>query len=267
MNIVESMYLGFLQGITEFLPVSSSGHLVISRDLLDIQGVPQIFDIYLHLATLLAIIIVFRGIIFRIIRSLWALARSSVEEEHRKDLHLTAVAVLSTAFTVVTALLLERIKPVDQEVLIRMVYALFLVTAALLIAAKFFHGKTPLQQISYKQGLIIGIAQGFGTLPGISRSGSTIAFSLISGIDRKAAGEYSFLISIPAVVGAFVYSSFRYSAETVEISQAAAILGSLTAFIVGYAALKLLLKLIQGGKLYLFSIYLIPLGIYGLVTH
>lgn len=115
--------------------------------------------------------------------------------------------------------------------------------------------------------MIIGIAQGFGTLPGISRSGSTIAFSLISGIDRKAAGEYSFLISIPAVVGAFVYSSFSYSAETGEISQAVAILGSLTAFIVGYAALKLLLKLIQGGKLYLFSLYLIPLGIYGLVTH
>lgn len=266
MSITQAAFLGFLQGITEFLPVSSSGHLIVMRDMLSIKGIPLIFDISLHLASLLAVIIVFRELILRLIRALAAYIHKTVGNEQQQDARLVLMVLLSTICTVIVVLLIDNL---IESISVQAVYSMFLVTAALLIAAKYFSGGTALRQISVKQSAAVGIAQGFGAIPGISRSGSTIAVSLISGIDRKTAGEYSFLISIPAVIGALFYEVVRNggsgSAASVQQFGAAVIAaGMVTAFAAGFICLKLLLKMIRSGKLYLFSIYLIPLALYGL---
>jgi len=266
MSIVQAAFLGFLQGITEFLPVSSSGHLLVMRDMLGIKGIPLIFDISLHLATLLAIVIVFRELLIRLIRALFAYVRKSASGEQRKDVRLILMVLFSSLCTVIVVLLIGN---VIEGMPIQAVYGMFLVTAALLITAKFFSGNTAFREISARQSAAVGIAQGFGAIPGISRSGSTIAVSLISGIDRKTAGEYSFLISIPAVVGAFLYELMRSGnsgsgSAAQQIDAAVIAAGMITAFAAGYICLKLLLKMIRSGKLYLFSIYLVPLALYGL---
>ena len=145
---------------------------------------------------------------------------------------------------------------------------LFIITSFLLIASSISvrhsalpeEGKSP----SAWQALFIGFAQGIGTLPGISRSGSTIASALFCGLDRTVAGEFSFLVSIPAILGAFLLELKDLSSLT-EIGLAPLAVGFLTAFVCGYLALMFLMKLIKKGRLGWFALYLIPLGLAGLI--
>ena len=118
--------------------------------------------------------------------------------------------------------------------------------------------------VSIKQGIICGIAQGFGTLPGISRSGSTISAAILSGVNRKTAGEFSFILSIPAILGAFILEVKDLGEMTSVVSVPCLAAGCLTAFLAGLGALFVLMKLIKTGRLGFFAIYLIPLGIAGL---
>jgi undecaprenyl-diphosphatase len=119
--------------------------------------------------------------------------------------------------------------------------------------------------ITVKRSILIGLAQGFGTLPGISRSGSTIAGALISGVNRKAAGEFSFIVSIPAILGAFILELKDLGSMTDSIGALPIIFGCIASFVVGYLSLAFLMKLIRKGKLEWFAAYLIPVGILGLI--
>ena len=264
MTILQAVLLGLLQWIAEFLPISSSGHLAVAQTLFGFGDLPILFDVFLHLATLCAVVLYFRKLIARLFGALFRwVARKSTEADSG-DLRMIAALLAGTAVTGVFGVALEKVIPVMP---LKFICGGFIVTAVLLIVSGRLW-KTPKPRtggITVKQGLITGLAQGIGVLPGISRSGSTIAGALFAGVDRKTAGEFSFLLSIPAILGAFVLEFRHLDALTGAISSGAIAAGCVTAFIAGFLSLALLMKLIQKGNLAWFAVYLIPAGIAGMV--
>jgi undecaprenyl-diphosphatase len=261
MELLKTLLLGAIQGLTEFLPVSSSGHLVVFKHLFDMGSIPKLFDVLLHVATLLVVVFFFRERIQRILISWAHLVRRSTDDGDREQLRLTLVILIGTFFTGVMGYVIQDIA-VFQTV--RSVSILFIVTGMLLITTRYL----PIPDdtsLKLSHGVRVGIAQGFGTLPGISRSGITITAALWGGMDRKEAGELSFLISIPAIIGAVLLEAGEGAALAGQMGMGTLALGCFTAAVSGYFSLRILMWLIQSGKLYYFSIYLIPLGIAGLV--
>jgi len=260
MSYIQAVILGALQGFTEFLPVSSSGHLAVIESFMNLKEVPVLFNILLHISTLLVVLIVFRKRILGIIFSLFK--RAAKTENDKANIKLFLMILVSTLFTGVIGLFLNGF---GVEKYLFVIYIFFIVTGFLLIGTRFWGGKIDYNNIGLKQGVITGISQGLGVLPGISRSGITISAALFSGMNREQAGEYSFLISIPAILGAFLLELKDASGLISMVDPIVIAAGMLSAFVIGLLSLKLLLKLIKKGNLYLFSIYLIPLGIIGLL--
>ncbi len=260
MSFIQSIILGALQGFTEFLPVSSSGHLAVVESFMKLQEVPVLFDILLHLATLLVVIIVFRNRLSGIIISLFK--RNNINDEDKTNRKLFLMILVSTFFTGIIGLGLNGL---EVENYLFVIYIFFITTGFILIGSKFWGGNIDYSSLGIKQGVITGISQGLGVLPGISRSGITISAALLSGMSREKAGEYSFLISLPAILGAFILELKDAEGLLDMVDPLIIGTGMLSAFIAGLLSLKILLKLIRNGKLYLFSFYLIPLGIIGLI--
>ena len=262
MNVWQSLIFGALQGVTEFLPVSSSGHLVVLRFLWDLREIPILFDILLHVSTLLVVLLVFRGTVWRILRAvaLWIVRKSGDEE---RPYLRTALLILRA--TVITGIIGVGVDMLDMEGRPKAVAALFLVTAAVLVLSSKLRiggdaaGEKPLT------GVICGIAQGLGVFPGISRSGITISAALMSGLDRQKAGELGFLLSIPAIAGALVLKIGDSDTLSRSVEPLALAAGIAAAFIVGLLSLTALLRIVRSGKLHLFAYYLVPLGIAGLI--
>lgn len=263
MTVLHAILLGALQGVAEFLPISSSGHLVVLRSLLGLDGIPVLFDVLLHFATLAAIFIVFRKRIGSILVSLWNLVRGKKSDEDLPNLRLVAMILLGSVFTAGLGLLISRY---EFEQYPKLVSGLFLVTAVvLLVASRFGEGSVRYGTMKPRHGIITGIAQGFGVLPGISRSGVTISAALLSGMSREQAGEFSFLIAIPAIFGAFLLSLDEAAELSARVELVPLAAGIITAFVVGLLSLVFLLRLIRRGKLHYFSYYLLPVGILGLI--
>lgn len=276
MSIFQAIILGVLQGIAEFLPISSSGHLAVAQKLFGLSAVPLLFDVMLHLATLVAVILYFRKKIARLFVILfrWILRKpiqttdetdllTGTDELGRKTILAVIVATIITgAIGVVTSKLIP-------EMPIKVTCAGFLFTACLLIFSSLWAKKhdKPLETkgISIFQALFIGFMQGVGTLPGVSRSGSTIAGAQLAGVNRAAAGEFSFIVSIPAILGAFVLEAKDLGEISSQIGALPVFCGCLAAFAWGYLSLSILMKLIRKGKLEWFACYLIPLGVFGLI--
>ncbi|TVQ26350.1 MAG: undecaprenyl-diphosphate phosphatase [Spirochaetaceae bacterium] len=263
MDLWQSIALGILQGISEFIPISSSGHLVVGRAIMGIGEIPLLYDVILHIATLIVVIVFFRARIHRMLRAVfrWLSRQSTVEDG--QDLRLSLLVIIATAITVVIGL---AIRQLDLHLYPRLVAGAFLFTAALLIASHFLGGKVDYSTIGSKHALIVGTMQGISVIPGVSRSGSTIFAALASGISREKAGEFSFLLSIPAILGALVLEMRHFGDLGMVVSPASLALGFLASLVFGFLSLSLLVRLIRGGKLWLFSLYLIPLGIWGLFT-
>lgn len=285
MTTLQGFLLGALQGLAEFLPISSSGHLAVVQNLFGLDDVPLLFDVFLHLATLLAVCIYFWKKIWALLKCLgrW-IARKPMPENQKSDDLLcgsdemgrkTIIAIiLSTIVTGVMGIFSSKVIP---DLSIKVTCAGFIVTSVLLIvsAAIQKHRETVVavgpvtgdgsKGISKIQALIIGFMQGVGTLPGISRSGSTIAGAMFCGVDRNIAGDYSFIISIPAILGAFILELKDLGQMSGAVGLAPIIVGCTAAFIVGYLSLALLMKMIRKGKLQYFACYLIPLGILGMI--
>ena len=276
MSIFQAIILGVLQGIAEFLPISSSGHLAVAQKLFGLSDVPLLFDVMLHLATLAAVILYFRKKIARLFVILfrWILRKpiqttdetdllTGTDELGRKTILSVIVATVVTgAMGIVTSKLIP-------EMPIKVTCAGFLFTACLLIFSSLWAKKhdKPLETkgISIFQALFIGFMQGVGTLPGVSRSGSTIAGAQLAGVNRAAAGEFSFIVSIPAILGAFVLEAKDLGEISSQIGALPVFCGCLAAFAWGYISLSILMKLIRKGKLEWFACYLVPLGIFGLI--
>ncbi|MCP4023932.1 MAG: undecaprenyl-diphosphate phosphatase [Desulfobacteraceae bacterium] len=259
MEIYQGIILGILQGLTEFLPVSSSGHLVLGQIYFGITESVLAFDISVHMGTLLAIVIVFISDIklllaaaFKIMKSMGSFSsikKLATTDENVRLLIFIIVASVPTAFM---GLFLKQFHYFLFSSTV-MVGMMLLVTGVILWVSKYFYDEDKEHKdFSIKTALILGISQGFAVIPGISRSGTTIAAGMFAGLDRKTAARVSFLISIPAILGAQLIS--LKDARTLLIDPST-IYGTIVSFITGLIALKILLKLVHAGKFHLFAPY------------
>lgn len=262
MNILQAALLGLFQGIAEFLPISSSGHLLIMKELMGLEEVPALFDVVLHVATLFSILVVFRVRVGGIIRSMarWAVRRSDASDA--ENLAVVPPAVVATALTAGIGF---AIQGADFAFDARFAAGMLLVTAAALLLSSRLVGGAGFARLKPWHGVLTGVAQGIGTLPGVSRSGITISAGLASGMSREAAGEFSFLLAIPAIAGALVLELKDFGELAGSVPASALAVGSIAAFASGVAALLLLLPLVRRGKLAWFAAYLVPAGILGLI--
>lgn len=248
--------LGAIQGLTEFLPVSSSGHLVIFQNLFGMKNPEFIFDISVHIGTLAAVFLFFSREIISIIRSLLFVAfRGKKIAETRPgtmdDIRLAAMIVVASVPTAVIGLMLQKKTDVLFSSLL-LVGCMLILTGAWMWFTKKTRTHGP--GLDLKNTILIGMIQGISVIPGISRSGSTIAAGLYLGLDRESAVRFSFLISIPAILGAALLSMIHAPAPGTA-NAAVIVTGAATAFATGYAALNLLVYMVKKGSLFLFSPY------------
>lgn len=254
MNIIQALVLGIVQGATEFIPISSSGHLVLVPWLLDWPEPGLIFDTIVHWGTLLAILAVFWRDILDLARA-WA---GSIVERNLEppEARLAWLIIVGTLPAALIGFLWEDF----FESLFSSpgrVAALLLVTGAILALSERL-GKRQLSMgdLSWLDSVLIGLAQGLSIAPGISRSGATIALGLLRGIEREAAARYSFLLATPIIFGAGLLQLaelFRAGAGGAQL--APLIVGFLAAAISGYLCIKFLLAYLQRGRLYVFAVY------------
>lgn len=262
MSTLQSVILGLVQGVTEFLPVSSSGHLAVLQNIFGLENVPLLYDILLHVSTLLVVFVIFRKTIFRLLEVFFRFCIGRKKPEDEESLKMIWAVLVATLVTGVMGILAGKYLMDDYP--IKIVGAGFIVTAVLL----FLTGLKTIPTTEEKksptiiQGLITGFAQGVGVLPGISRSGSTISAALYSGVNREVAGEFSFILSIPAILGALILELKDADNMLREITILPLVAGIISAFISGFFALKFLMYLIKKGRLFYFAFYLVPLGIY-----
>ena len=273
MNLAEAILLGIVQGLTEFLPVSSSGHLVLMQQLFGLKEAEIFFDVCVHLGTLVAVIIVFRQEIKEIIMALLRRVSSAGKKqslparaESDPGLKMAWLVVIGSIPTALLGLLFSRIAD-------RLFASPFLVGLMLMVTGSLLwltrrtaqHAQQSGEdRLTPKNAFLIGIIQGLAIIPGISRSGTTISIGLLRGINRELAARYSFLLSIPAIIGAGLLSlkdGFARADATLLIPLA----GAVTAALVGYAALKTLLHVVKKGGLHVFAPYCWLVGILAII--
>ena len=270
MNPIQAILLGVIQGLTEFLPVSSSGHLVLLQHLFGMKEPEILFDISLHIGTLIAVCAVFFSEILSILKTLIGLpglikTSGSMKKlyQDNEPVRMATLIVVGSIPTAVLGFLFH--KMVDQLFgSVRIVGIMLFITGALLWQTRRFTIKgRPLLGTTLKHALLVGLVQGVAIMPGISRSGSTISIALFMGIDREVAGRFSFLLSIPAILGALVLSLDSPLMQT-TVSGGMFLLGTATAGIVGFGALKVLLGMVNRGRLHVFAPYCWLIGIVAL---
>ncbi len=264
MDIIQAIILGIVQGLTEFLPVSSSAHLVFMTDIL---GLPQnvAFDTILHFGTLVAVVGYFWRDLIQIIISFISSLLDIFKGKFREGLEETPFKKLSWLIIVGTipagimGILLEK----QFEVLFNSVLyvGFFLIITGLLLwgAERVKPGDKDVKDVSFKNALVIGIAQGIAIAPGISRSGATISAGLFSGLNRELAARFSFLLSIPAILGAALVQAKDITSFDAGVTVLFA--GFISAAIFGYLAIKLLLKIIKERTLMIFAYYCWIVGV------
>lgn len=241
MTSIQAIILGLIQGLTEFLPVSSSGHLVIFQKGLGFNEPPLAFDVLVHTATLVAIIVFFWQDLLKIDRS-----------------RILAIGV-GTIPTAVIGLLLEK----KSQMLfndLSLVGGGLLITSLLLISTK-FNKRRPQKKsrVKYKSAFLIGVAQGIAVIPGISRSGATIVSGLWLGLERKEAVTFAFILAIPAIIGAQVLK-FQDLVASGQLTALPSIAGFVTAAVSGWISLKLLKLMVNKARLHRFAYYTLPLA-------
>ena len=244
-SIAKILFLALVQGITEFFPVSSSGHLLVFQKILGFTSLPLVFDIFFHLGTLLAVVIYF-------LQDLKPLALRFYEKENFHMLLLLAAASLPTAVIGFV------FKDFFEQLFEKPTYLgfCFVFTAIVLLATKYFRVK---KIAMFPAVLIIGICQGVAIIPGISRSGMTIAAALILGLGFEFSFKFSFLLAIPAILGATILEINKIPWQGGHWSQL--LLAVLASAFFGYLALGILKKILLRKKFPDFAIYLLAVGI------
>jgi undecaprenyl-diphosphatase len=258
-SIIDSVILGVIQGMTEFLPVSSSGHLELGKHLLGFEA-PLLFTVLLHLGTLGAVFVAFRKKIGALLAALWRIVTRRRKEGDDALGRLWVLLLISTAATVPLVFVFSHLNDyVNAHP--KLIGVCFLVTAVVLVLTIFFKAVPGRERPGIGGALAIGALQGVAVLSGVSRSGMTVSAGLAAGLDRERAAQYSFLLAIPAILGGFLWElkDAPRTLESVSVPGLAA--GLVAAFLTGLAAIVLLVKLIKIGKLWLFAIYLVPLGV------
>lgn len=248
MTTLQAIFLAFIQGLTEFLPVSSSGHLVLFQKIMNFENPPVLFDILLHFGTLGSILVFFRNEIIFILRNL---------KESKRTLMLLLLASIPTG--VLGLFLSDYVSQVfDSIVLVGFAW----IVGGIIILSTFFNKRTARRnygEMSFKDALFIGFFQSLSLFPGISRSGSTISAGYFKKLKKEQAFSFSFLLAVPAIIGATGVHIFK--ADFSGVLPLINLLSMLTAGIVGYLALVLLKKLLIMEKFHYFGYYCVLLGI------
>jgi len=257
MTIFEAVLLGIIQGIAEFLPISSSGHLVLLREVFQIDGDMLTFDIFVHVGSLAAILAVFW-------RDVWKLMRNPFCK-------ITGLLIAGTVPAVVIGFALRGVVEAPFFSSAIWLAAAFTITGTVLIFAdKFKKLHKEEREITYLDALVVGFMQSLALPPGISRSGMTITGGLMRGIKRETAAHFSFMLAIIAIAGVGIFESFELVTGRVTIEYIGAaqmILGALASALVGYLSIHLLLKLIKACKLRYFSYYVWALAGLIIIDH
>ena len=275
MNFIQAILMGIVQGLSEFLPVSSSAHLVFTSNFYKVfKNIPIVaqsneevfFDIMLHLGTLIAVLIFFRKDVLDILRALISACKKRDFSEHKAKLAL--YIIVGTLVTIALALPFNEI----AEHLVyhpALVGGLLIITGGVLFFSEYLSKKkdNKSDRVNLKQALLIGLAQGVAVLPGFSRSGWTMATGLFTGLDRQTAARYSFLLSIPIILGAsMVYPIIKIDiAEAVGYNWFAILAGTVVSGIVGYLCIKYFMKFISKFSLNVFGYYCVIMGVFTLV--
>lgn len=273
MNHLQAVILGIIQGLTEFLPISSSGHLVLFQRIFGLTEAELFFDTSVHFGTLVAVVIVFwddvRAIVSSVLRLVWAVFKKDLSVKplwKEPEIKMALMIVIGSVPTALIGILF-------REIAHRLFSSVILVGAMLLITGLGLwitrkitplSGGLTISRFSGLRAFIVGTVQGLAILPGISRSGATICTGLFLGLNRETAAKFSFLLSIPAILGAVVLSLGDISVGT-DIQITTALTGSVVAGVVGYIALKYLISIVNRGRLHIFAPYCWFVGILALI--
>jgi undecaprenyl-diphosphatase len=259
MNVFEAVFLGAVQGLTEFLPVSSSGHLVLFQKVLGIAGPTLFFDTLVHGGTLIAVFVV-------LWRDIWDILRRILQP-------LTAYLIIATLPAVAAALVFgDAIEEVFSSG--SSLGFAFLASSALLVLAEFFSKKAKFlkgkREMDWWDALVIGVLQALAIFPGLSRSGSTLSGALSRGLKRDFAARFSFLLSIPAILGALILQTKDLLAENgtvegLELDTLPLVAGTLSAALVGFFSIKIMFRIVRERSLLGFAVYTGVLGLLVLV--
>ncbi|MFP4556666.1 MAG: undecaprenyl-diphosphate phosphatase [Bacteroidales bacterium] len=260
MDLLQALILGIIQGLTEFLPVSSSGHLELGAALFSLKEENLTFSIIVHGATFLSVLVVFRQDIFQII---YSLVRFRWDDETK---YLLLLILSAIPVGVVGLLFKDNIEGLFEG-RIAFVGAMLLVTALLLFLTRFAPKKSG--KINAKNAIIIGFAQTLAVLPGISRSGATISTALYLGVDRERAARFSFLMVLIPIFGAsFLEVLSLYNAqEPSSLSTGALIVGAVAAFVSGLFACSSMIQIVKKGKLVWFAAYCAIVGVVSILIY
>jgi len=248
MSLIQSIILGIVQGITEFLPISSSGHLVLMQKIFGITEPTLIFDTCVHLGTLIAVFAIFKDDIISILKKPFQ--------------KLTWLLVVGTIPTAIIGILFK-------DVFEQMFHSgstlgfEFLITGAILLLSGIMkNGRKGVKETTYLDAALIGVMQGVAIMPAISRSGLTISGALFRDLDREFAAKFSFMLSIPAILGASVFQvkDILEVGGGSGISTGAMVAGSIAAALAGYVSIKYMMQILRKGKMKYFAYYVFVLG-------
>lgn len=271
MNLIQAILMGIVQGLSEFLPISSSAHLVFTSNFYKVfkgieiaeQSSQEVFfDIMLHLGTLIAVLIFFRKDIWTILKAMW----NALKTRDFSDLNARVgfFILLGTFVTVLIAYPLHEF----AEALIYLPFVvgiLLIITGGVLFLSEYLSKKAPQKgEVDLKTAVLMSIAQGLAALPGFSRSGLTIATGLFCGLDRTTAARFSFLLSIPIILGAsMVYPIIKLDlSELLTYNWVEIVVGTVVSGLVGYLCIKYFLKFVSNFSLNIFGIYCVITGVF-----
>jgi undecaprenyl-diphosphatase len=256
MEALDALILGIVQGIAEWLPISSSGHLVIAQELLGLPaGENLFFDLVVHLGTVLAVCVYFRGQLWRILRALLSRGLEPGSEEHRMRT-LGLMILLGTVPAVVAGITLT--DHVEDIFSLSMVGVALLVNGVILLAAERAGTTGEKSVVRAADAVAVGVCQAMAIVPGISRSGLTISGGMFRGLEKEVAATFAFLLSVPVLLGAFAYGAV--SLERYDADLASLLIGAASAFLVGLVSIDFLLKAVRSSRLWVFSVYCFAVG-------
>ena len=266
MDIIQGIIIGIVQGLTEFLPVSSSAHLVFIQNILGVES-SLAFDTFLHLGTLIAVLWFFRYDIYKMLKSWWLsigdILQGRFTEGFKEDPYkrLAWYVILATIPVGIVGVLFEdSVDALFSGALYVPAFFLFVTGTILYLSQRMTSGNINYDNITKKEALFMGLGQACAILPGLSRSGTTIAAGLTIGLDKEFAAKFSFILSIPAIFGAFVLQ-LKDIGSAMDANFLPVFLGFIAAIISGYMAIKWMLDLIQNKSLDIFSYYCWVVGI------
>ncbi len=255
MDIIDAIILGIIQGLTEFLPVSSSGHLELGKAILGNDSLPEeslLFTVILHFATALSTIVVFR-------KDVWDIIKGLFQFNWNEQTQFSIKIIISMIPAALVGFFLEDFMEVFFDGAIIIVGIMLLVTAVLLYLADL--AKTTGKDVSFKNAFIIGLAQAVAMLPGISRSGATISAAVLLGVDKTKSARFSFLMVVPLIIGKVAKDILSGEINFEGGETAAMGAGFIAAFLAGLAACTWMIKLVRQSKLSYFAIYCLIVGL------